>query len=73
MTLVLKPRIGPPLWMHPIQGARTMSNHAFFDTNTHTTKSTRLPGVKELEPISIFWPITSQDFRASYTTNWLGL
>ena len=40
-----------------------MSEHAFFDKKIHTTKLTKPLGVKKLEMISAFWPITSEDFK----------
>jgi hypothetical protein len=59
----LKYDIGPPFWVHPLQRARPMSDHAFLDSKNHTTKSTWPLGVKGLVPISIFGPITSEDFK----------
>jgi hypothetical protein len=63
MTWAPRPRIGPPFWVHPIQRAWAMLDHAFFDIKIHITKSAWPLGVKGLGPISAFWPITSGNVK----------
>jgi len=48
--------------VHPIQQARAMSNHVFWDEKIYCTKLTRPLDVKGLGPILRFPPIRSEDF-----------
>jgi hypothetical protein len=44
----MRPRIGPLFWVHIIQRARAMWNHAFFVKKKYNTESSRPLGVKRL-------------------------
>jgi hypothetical protein len=50
----MRPRIGPPFWVHPIQQARAMLDDVIFYFKIYTSKSARPLRVKGLGPISAF-------------------
>jgi hypothetical protein len=59
----LKFDIGSPFWVHPIQQAWAMSDHAFFDKKISYHQIDPASMCKGVGADSTFWPITSEDFK----------